>query len=138
MSFVVDPSAILGTAMEDEKADFTESVLDEIQKNGASAPSIFWYELRNVLVVNERRGRIAKETTTAFLATVEELPIEMPSLPSEVGVIDLARRYELSVYDAAYLDLALRLGAPLATLDTRLRDVAGKAGVSLFSGGAEA
>ena len=134
MTVVVDPSAILGIAMEDEKADFAESVLDEIQRSGASAPSIFWYELRNVLVVNERRGRIAKETTTAFLATVEELPIEMPGLPSEVGVIDLARTYELSVYDAAYLELALRLGAPLATLDTGLRDAAGKAGVSLFPG----
>ena len=138
MSVVVDPSAILGTAMVDEKADFAVEVLDEILKNGASAPSIFWYELRNVLVVNERRGRIAKETTTAFLATVEELPIEMPNLPSEAGVIDLARRYDLSVYDAAYLDLALRLGTPLATLDTRLRDAAGKAGVTLFSSGQEA
>ena len=137
MSIVVDPSAILGAAMEDEEADFAGSVLDEIQRNGASAPSIFWYELRNVLVVNERRGRIAREKTMAFLATVGELPIELPSLPSEAGVIDLARRYELSVYDAAYLELAVRLGAPLATLDARLRAVAGKASVRLFTSGPE-
>ncbi len=90
-----------------------------------------------MLVVSERRGRIAGEKAAAFLALVEELPIEMPSLPPGAGVIDLARRFDLSVYDAAYLELALRSSAPLATLDSRLRGAAGKTGVRLFSIGEE-
>jgi predicted nucleic acid-binding protein len=132
MPVVVDPSAIVGLAMEDEAADFAESVLTEIENGGGLAPSIFWYELRNVLVVNERRGRITPEATTTFLATLEELPIEIEDLPSEAGVLLLARKHQLSVYDGAYLELASRSGAPLATLDTRLRDVAVAVGARLF------
>ena len=132
MPVVVDPSAILGLAMEDEAADFGASVLTEIESGGGLAPSIFWYELRNVLVVNERRGRITPEATTTFLATLEELPIEIEDLPSEAGVLLLARKHQLSVYDGAYLELASRSGAPLATLDARLRDVAAAVGARLF------
>lgn len=134
MPVVVDPSAILGLAMEDEAADFAQAVLAVIEGEGGLAPSIFWYELRNVLVVNERRGRIAPEQTMAFLATLEELPIEIQVLPSEAGVLHLARHYQLSVYDGAYLELATRSGAPLATLDSKLREVAVTAGAELFAG----
>lgn len=135
MAIVVDPSAILGAVMDDEPADFADSVLDAIQSDGAVAPSIFWYELRNVLVVNERRGRIAPEKTAAFLALVAELPIDLRREPAEGGVLELARRFRLSVYDAAYLELAVRTGAPLATLDSSLRQAAGQAGVPVFASG---
>jgi predicted nucleic acid-binding protein len=133
MPVVVDPSAILGLAMEDEAADFAVSVLAEIENGGGLAPSIFWYELRNVLVINERRGRVTPEASTTFLATLEELPIEMEDLPNEAGVLLLARRHQLSVYDGAYLELASRSGAPLATLDVKLREIAAKIGAPLFA-----
>lgn len=134
MSLVVDPSAILGVAMEDEAADYAEAVLDRIQAGGALAPSIFWYELRNVLVVSERRQRIAPEKSAAFLALVADLAIELAGEPAEGGVLELARRHDLSVYDAAYLELALRSGKHLATLDGGLRRAAAGAGVALFAG----
>ena len=130
---VVDPSAILGLVMEDEVADYAEAVLSEIEKSGGLAPSIFWYELRNVLVVNERSGRITVGKTNTFLALLAELPIELAALPSELGVLDLARDHRLTVYDAAYLDLASRSGASLATLDKDLLAATQEAGVSLFS-----
>ena len=133
MPIVVDPSAILGIAMEDEAADFADAVLDAIAGDGALAPSIFWYELRNVLVVNERRGRISEERTAAFLALLAELPLEIAEPPAEGGVLELARRHGLSVYDAAYLELAVRADAPLATLDLSLRRAAATAGAAVFS-----
>ena len=132
MPLVVDPSAILGIAMEDEAAHFADTVLRAIQEDGALAPSIFWYELRNVLVVSERRGRITEERTSAFLALLAELPIELSEAPAEGGVMDLARRHALSVYDASYLELAVRSGAPLATLNQGLRRAAAKAGAEVF------
>ena len=134
MPLVVDPSALLALAMEDEAADYAASVLLEIEARGATAPSIFWYEVRNVLVVNERRGRISPERTDAFLASLTELPIEVVPVPAELGVVDLARKQGLSVYDAAYLELASRGGDPLATLDGALRVAASKVGVRIFGG----
>lgn len=134
MPVVVDPSAILGLAMEDEAADFAQSVLEAIERGGGLAPSIFWYELRNVLVVNERRSRITPEQTTTFLATLEDLPIQILDIPNDAGVLLLARRHLLSIYDSAYLELAARSGAPLATLDARLREVARALGIDLFVG----
>jgi predicted nucleic acid-binding protein len=133
MPVVIDPSAILGLAMEDEAAEFADSVLTAIEAEGGLAPSIFWYELRNVLIVNERRGRITPEQSTTFLTTLAELPVELQDLPNETGVLVLARKHQLSVYDAAYLELATRRGAPLATLDSGLREVAIAIGAQLFS-----
>ena len=134
MPVVVDTSAVLGVAMEDEAADFAIAVLEEIQQDGALAPSILWYELRNVLVVSERRGRISEQKSAAFLALLAELPIELTEPPSEGGVLELARRQGLSVYDASYLELAVRSGAPLATLDTGLERAALRAGAEVFPG----
>lgn len=129
---VVDPSAIFGSAMDDENADYSDRVLTEIERSRALVPSIFWYELRNVLVVNERRQRITPAATDAFLASIGRLPIEVAPLPPDLGVLDLARSHRLTVYDAAYLDLASRRGLPLATLDNELRAAARSISVPVF------
>jgi len=133
MPLVVDPSAVFGIVMDDEAADYAELVLAEVGQNGGLVPSIFWYEVRNVLVVNERSGRISTSKADAFLASLAELPIEFEALPSELGVLGLARGHRLTVYDAAYLELASRTAAPLATLDEALRGAARAVGVHLFS-----
>lgn len=76
------------------------------------------------------------ETTAeldVFLASLGELPIEIAPLPPQLGVLDLARENELSVYDAAYLDLALRSGCLLASLDRELRSAAAKVEVEIFA-----
>ena len=124
MSIVVDASSLLCLAFDDEGLPFATALVDAIRDSGAVAPPILWYELRNALVVNERRGRIQPEQSTAFLALLDELPIVSQPLPPEAGVLDLARRLRLSVYDASYLELAVREGAPLATLDAALREAA--------------
>ena len=83
-------------------------------------PRIFWYEIRNVLVRAERRGRIDREGTMRFLGRLRELQLEMDDRHVEVETLDLAHRHRLTFYDAAYLETAVRRQATLATLDEEL------------------
>lgn len=96
-------------------------------------PSIFWYEIRNVLVVNEWRNRIHPEATAAFLASLQDLPIAIADLPPDLEVLQLARSYRLTIYDAAYLQLAESRAVRLATLDKNLRSAARDQSVAVFN-----
>ena len=99
---------------------------------GAVVPSLWWFEVRNTLVVNERRGRISDVDTGLFLRLLSELDVTTDQSPDGGQVVALARTHRLTVYDAAYLELALRHDVPLATLDQRLRQAAKQAGVALL------
>lgn len=88
------------------------------------APRIFWYEFRNTLVVNERRGRIRERETEQAIAVMEALDPTLFDDHDGFQIIRLARRYALSIYDAAYLELAARKNVPLATLDRKLEAAA--------------
>ena len=90
----------------------------------AVVPMLLWFELRNVLLMAERRNRLSEAETARFLNYVRELPVEMDSAPDEIVVLGLARTHRLSVYDAVYLELAQRRTLPLATLDEALIDAA--------------
>ena len=89
--------------------------------------------VRNILVVNERRRRIAESETAAFLLNLSRLRIRIDRAPDEGAVLQLARTYRLSVYDAAYLELAQRERLPLATLDADLKKAAAGEGVNLLA-----
>ena len=131
-SFVLDASATLAWCFEDERTAPAASVLERLRDQEALVPPLWLLELANGLVVAERRGRITRAESTRFLGLVGELPIRIDqtsTLDLASSVMDLARQYDLSAYDAAYLELALRLGQPLATLDERLRSAADRAGV---------
>ena len=101
----------------------------------AVVPCLWWFEVRNILVVNERRRRIPESDTAAFLLNLSRLRVRLDRLPEGDAVLRLARTHRLSVYDAAYLELAQREGLPLATLDPDLRRAASDAGVGLLSRG---
>jgi predicted nucleic acid-binding protein len=131
-SFVLDASATLAWCFEDEETVRAASVLERLRDQEAIVPPLWLLELANGLVVAERRERITRADSTRFLALVGELPIRIDqtsTLDLASSVMDLARQYDLSAYDAAYLELALRLGQPLATLDKGLRSAADRAGV---------
>jgi predicted nucleic acid-binding protein len=131
-SFVLDASTTLAWCFEDETTAPAAGVLERLREQEARVPPLWLLELANGLVVAERRQRITRAESTRFLGLVGELPIRIDqasTLDLASSVIDLARDYELSAYDAAYLELALRLGEPLATLDQRLRSAAERAGV---------
>ena len=129
---VIDVSAVLGVALDDEVSAYADSVFAALVDEPGRVPSIFWFELRNVLVVSERRSRITPEQTLFFLEALGDFSLEIDAVPPEAGVMLLARRHELTVYDAAYLDLAIRTGSRLATLDKKLRSTADKSGVEIF------
>ena len=95
-------------------------------------PALWWFEVRNILVVNERRGRIKEQETDFFLRALALLRIRIDRDPEHAGVLRIARAQGLSVYDAAYLELAYREKLPLAALDRRLGEAARLTGVQLF------
>jgi predicted nucleic acid-binding protein len=119
--------------MRDEDHPTADLAFLEIQYGSAIVPGIWWYEVRNVLVLNERRNRISPEDTSQFLLDLEQLSIDADGPSKGTQVVDLARKYHLTVYDAAYLELAIRERLPLATLDKDLLNAALAAGVSLLS-----
>lgn len=124
MAFVLDASVVLGWSLPDEANERADRALARVARDRAVAPTLWWFEVRNALVVNERRGRLEPATTDAILAHLAALPVALDTAAESEAVLALARRHGLSVYDAAYLELATRLEAPLATLDAALADAA--------------
>lgn len=132
MPLVVDTAAIISLAFPDENPSYAQAVIEAIAIEGAVVPTLFWYEVRNALLMGERRQRITPEQTHAFLADLGVLPFEVDDVLRETGVLDLARRHALTVYDAAYLELAQRRNTPLATVDQSLVRAATTAGVTVW------
>ncbi len=132
--FVVDNSVVMSWAFDDETSEYADAVLDSLAENCAFVPPLWPAEVANVLVVAERRGRLAMGDTLRFLALLRGLPIQV--VPGDVislpELASLAREFGLSAYDASYLRLAIDSGVPIATLDVRLRNAASRAGVALW------
>ena len=118
---------------EDEASKGTEAVLDRLREDQAVVPTIWPLEVANVMLVAERRGRISEAQASRFLVLLTSLPISVDESPTDLpALIAVGRRHGLSSYDASYLLLAERLGAPLATLGQPLAKAARKAGVQLL------
>jgi predicted nucleic acid-binding protein len=132
MRFVLDASIVITWALRDEDHHLADLALAELQSGSAVVPGIFWYEIRNVLVLNERRKRISPSDSARFLRNVEQLSIDVDFPQNGTQVMDLSRKHRLSVYDSAYLALAMHEQLPLATLDKNLEAAALAEGVSLL------
>ncbi len=120
MPFVLDASVTAVWAFEDEDHPTAAAAFAHLAQEHAVVPALWRFELGNILIVNERRRRLTQADTLAFLREIGKLPIMVDSAPNESSIFDLARRHLLTFYDAAYLELALRLTAPMATLDEAL------------------
>lgn len=137
MNYVLDAQTALAWHYADEATPALDSLLDGFESgNRAFVPTIFLYEVANSLVVNERKKapRSTPVQSGTFLAQLKALPIETDSESSGQAwqkTMELARRHRLSVYDAAYLELSLRSGLPLASADPLLVPAAKKEGVAL-------
>ena len=129
---VLDDSVVLSWCLADEDDALASRAMKLAIDHGAIVPGIWWYELRNALVVNERRGRIDAEGVRATLADLGEMRIALDSDHDDRIVLDLAQRHDLSVYDAAYLEVAMRRGLPIASLDLRLRRAAAASRIALI------
>ena len=134
--FVMDASLAAAWWFEDEKTSYTERTLD-FMAQGAEAvvPSPWSFEIVNALLVAERRKRLTAAQSTVFLDQLENFNISLDTapLPRIFGhVLAQARQWNLTAYDAAYLEVALRRGLPLATVDETLQKVAKTVGVPTF------
>jgi predicted nucleic acid-binding protein len=119
MTFVIDASVVASWCFPDESSAAATRAFERISRETAFVPAHWWFELRNVLLVGERRQRLDALQVDRFLQLVGELPIEIDRSPDEKTIFALARRHGLTFYDAAYLELALRYEA-LASLDDDL------------------
>ena len=135
MSFVLDNSVALAWCFEDEQTPAVMALLDRVTETGAVAPLLWPLEALNGLLVAERRRRLNAATRAALTAFLRELPIMLDLDTAERAwgeAAQLAERFRLSVYDATYLELALRRRLPLASLDKGLREAAGAMGVDVL------
>ena len=132
MAFVLDASVAACWAFPDEQDSRADAALTRIRSEDGVVPSLWWFEIRNILVVNERRKRITAVATNSFLRELSRLRIRVDREPEETAVMRLARAYRLSVYDASYLELALREATPVASLDAELAAAAVAEGVELI------
>ena len=129
-SFVVDASIVLAWAFSEVHTAAREA-RDRLSRENAAAPALWWFEVRNGLVQGERRGRFSQSGTERFLRDLSRFPVSIDRTPVEYTVLALARRHRLTVYDAAYLEVATRRDLALATLDEVLCVAARAEGVSL-------
>ena len=124
MPFVLDASVAACWAFDDEDHPVAALALERVRTDEARVPSLWWFEVRNTLIVSERQGRLTESNAVTFLRELRRLRVTVDRSPEEADVLVLARHRGLTVYDAAYLELARREGAPLATLDAALATAA--------------
>ena len=132
---VLDASVALTWCFKNEATAAADRVLGRLAAEAASVPAIWHLEIANVLALSERRRRTTPADCAEFIALLETLEIVVDEeTPSRAlgRVLDLAREERLTAYDAAYLELAMRLGVPLASKDGDLCDTAERLGVSVL------
>jgi predicted nucleic acid-binding protein len=122
--FVIDASVVLKWCFPDEHSVEAGRILDLMRTPGSRAvvPPFFHHEVLNALLMGERRNRITAAATSEFMRDVLTLPFSPVSQDAEKmkAIEDLSRKHALTAYDATYLELAMRLGLPLATFDKAL------------------
>jgi len=135
-AFVLDCAVTMAWCFDDEATPYTDGVRDSLAEKRAVVPSLWPLEAANATIMGERRKRLDEARSRRFFVLMEALPIVVDKETSNrafADIVQLARTYQLSAYDAAYLELAIRRGLPLACNDGKLKTAAVAAGVVLFS-----
>lgn len=132
--FVLDASVAVSWCFEDQQTAFSEAVLGALRRDAAPVvPPLWMYEVVNVLALAQRKGVIDKATVATFWNKVSRAAAIVENANDTAHkIIELSQQHGLTAYDAAYLELALREGLPLATLDKELEKAARSAGALLF------
>jgi predicted nucleic acid-binding protein len=135
VSLVLDSSAALAWIYDDETTDPIRRVFNAVADEGAFVPSLWRLEIANSLTVAVRRGRIGHEFRRAALADLGDLDIIVDAQTDSRAwnaTLEFADRFVLTVYDAAYVELAQRRALPLATLDRDMQRAGAQLGLSLI------
>jgi len=134
---VLDASVAAAWCFADESTAYAEGVLDLLASGAEAVTASIWpFEVANALLMGERRKRISVAQVTTVLQRISVLPISIDPIRPDTAfgqILSVARQEQLTEYDAAYLELALREGLPLATLDNGLRRAARNVGISLVT-----
>lgn len=133
---VVDASTALAWCFPDEASDYADGVLVALEGKTILVPAVWSLEIANAVLVGERRKRLRQPEIRRFTTLLRSLAIlqDTQSVDDNIGhVLPVAREYGLSAYDAAYLELSIRHGAQLASVDEKLEKAASKAGVTMFA-----
>lgn len=136
--FVVDNSVVMSWCFRDQANPYADAVLESLATAEAFVPSIWPLEVVNALLTAERKKLIYQADSVRFLSLLFQLPLFVENENPEKTMKDLlglARSHRLSSYDAAYLDLAMKKGFPLATLDEKLRQAAASTSVPIWTAG---
>ena len=137
MPFVLDASVALAWCFEDERSQIADRASERVANGDHPFVPIIWiYETTNSVLTAERRQRLTADRREVALDLLRRLPyvLDAPEVSCiSTSLFETARQYNLSVYDASYLDLAIREGLPLATLDRALERAAREAGVELLA-----
>lgn len=134
-ALVLDASAALTWCFGDEHAAFGARLLDQVEQAGAVVPALWHIEVANIWLASLRRGRLQSAEIAHLRQVFDRLPVQTEAVDpahTRQDVLSLAEQHRLTVYDACYLDLALRRALPLATLDTELQRAARASGVALI------
>jgi predicted nucleic acid-binding protein len=134
--FVLDGSVALAWYFKDEANPYADAIAARFPAMRAVVPAVWPFEVANAVLMGERRKRSTEAQASRWLGYLGSLPIDVEDVTTSrawSAVLGLARVHTLSAYDAAYLELALRRGLPLATLDDKLKAAAIAAGVALYN-----
>ncbi len=134
-TFVLDCSVTMSWCFAGEANEYADKILELLKETKALVPSIWSLEVINVLHVSERKKRITVSQSNNFVNLINALPIEIDMSVEELPnrrILEISRKYSLSAYDAAYLELAIRKNIPLSSFDKILCTAAEKAGVDLL------
>jgi len=133
--FVLDTSVTMAWCFPDEETPETRDLFTRMRTSAAIVPAVWPLEVANVLLIGERRQRLTQAQVVQFIQLLQTLAITVDTGMATDALnpmVALGRNHDLSAYDAAYLELAMRWGLPLATQDARLRAAATRAGVPLL------
>jgi predicted nucleic acid-binding protein len=132
MAFVLDASVAVAWILPDEENPLADHVANLLLEHHAFVPAIWWFEVRNTLIVAERHGRLSISQTGSIRMNLAGLPVLVDREVNERDLMDIARTNTLTVYNASYVELARRTGLPLATLDKAMVRAAKSEGIDLL------
>ncbi len=133
--FVLDNSVVMSWFFKDESNRYAQDVFDGLLTDEAIVPTVWPLEFGNALLIAERKKRLTEPDTVRFLSLIKTFPIVVDHDTHDQTlneVVLLARTHRLTTYDASYLDLAMRLELPIATLDADLAKAAKKCEVPAY------
>lgn len=134
--FVIDASVALAWFFEDEYSPYAEAIANLLLQGQAIAPIIWPLEMANAMLTSMRRGRFPESQALSMIDALRRLPVvldqDIAPMALAQAALGLGATYRLSAYDASYLELAVRRGLPLATLDARLKQAASATGLPIL------